>query len=216
MSTETVRSPASGIISIYPFVETQNSSLVDRYSRACERSKFVPIPNGSKWFQMVPNGSQFYNLCASVSSKFQILEKYIHMRSPWSASVCLSVYDYSGTTGNEAASERYQKLQCNKRSKTKQAILLKRRRSRSSNWHCRGRPSPSISDDTMGLAPPSVFPVPACISLPPLASLPLPLAAQRNGEKRMCQSGLPADAASLRETGSVDRYTPPVGPCPIE
>ena len=31
----------------------------------------------------------------------------------------------------------------------------------------------------------------------------------------MCQSGLPADAASLRETGSVDRYTPPVGLCPI-
>ena len=71
---------------------------------------------------------------------------------------------------------------------------------------------------SMGLAapPPSVFPVPAYIPLPPLASLPLPLAAQRNGGKRMCQSGLPADAASLRETGSVDRYTPPVGPCPIE
>ena len=67
---------------------------------------------------------------------------------------------------------------------------------------------------SMGLAapPPSVFPVPAYIPLPPLASLPLPLA----GGKRMCQSGLPADAASLRETGSVDRYTPPVGPCPIE
>ena len=71
---------------------------------------------------------------------------------------------------------------------------------------------------SMGLAapPPSVFPVPAYIPLPPLASLPLPLAAQRNGGKRMCQSGLPADAASLRETGSVDRYTPPVGPCPTE
>ena len=54
------------------------------------------------------------------------------------------------------------------------------------------------------------------ISLPPLASLPLPLAAQRNGGKPMCQSGLPADAASLRETSIVDRYTPPVGPCPIE
>ena len=63
---------------------------------------------------------------------------------------------------------------------------------------------------SMGLAPPSVFP------LPPLTSLPLPLAAQRNRRKQMCQSGLPADAASLRETGSVDRYTPPVGPCPIE
>ena len=56
---------------------------------------------------------------------------------------------------------------------------------------------------SMGLAPPSVFP---SQRLPPLASLPLPLAAQRNGRKRMCQSGLPADAASLRETGIVDRY----------
>ena len=64
---------------------------------------------------------------------------------------------------------------------------------------------------SMGLAaPPSVY-------IESLASLPLPrLAAQRNGGKRMCQSGLPADAASLRETGIVDRYTPPVGPCPIE
>ena len=72
---------------------------------------------------------------------------------------------------------------------------------------------------SMGLAaPPSVFPSRRItISLPPLASLPLPrLAAQRNGGKRMCQSGLPADAASLRETGIVDRYTPPVGPCLIE
>ena len=55
-----------------------------------------------------------------------------------------------------------------------------------------------------GAPPPSVFRVPAFISLPPLASLPLPLAAQRNGGKRMCQSGLPADSASLRGTGSVD------------
>ena len=31
----------------------------------------------------------------------------------------------------------------------------------------------------------------------------------------MCQSGLPADAAGLRETGSVDRYTPPVGPARV-
>ena len=40
---------------------------------------------------------------------------------------------------------------------------------------------------SMGLAPPSVFPSRRIIiSLPPLASLPLPLAAQRNGRKRMC------------------------------
>ena len=71
---------------------------------------------------------------------------------------------------------------------------------------------------SMGLSQPSVFPSRRIIIyLPPLASLPLPrLAAQRNGGKQMCQSGLPADAASLRETGIVDRYTPPVGPCPIE
>ena len=56
----------------------------------------------------------------------------------------------------------------------------------------------------MGLAPPSVFPSWRIIISPPLASLP----------QRMWQSGLPADAGSLRETGSVDRYTPPVGPCP--
>ena len=68
------------------------------------------------------------------------------------------------------------------------------------------------------LALPSVFPVPAriIISLPPLASLPLPLTAQHNGGKPMYQSGLPADAASLRETSIVDRYTPPVGLCPIK
>ena len=53
-------------------------------------------------------------------------------------SVSVSVHDYSRTAGNEAASERYQQLQRNKRSKTKKAILLKRRRSRSRNWHYRG------------------------------------------------------------------------------
>ena len=55
-----------------------------------------------------------------------------------SQSVCVSVYDYSRTAGNEAASERYQQLQRNKRSKIKMVILLKRRRSRSRNWHYRG------------------------------------------------------------------------------
>ena len=47
-----------------------------------------------------------------------------------SQSVCL----FTTILGNEAASERYQQLQRNKRSKIKQAILLKRRRSRSRNW----------------------------------------------------------------------------------
>ena len=45
-------------------------------------------------------------------------------------SVCLSVcvYDYSRTTGYEAAYERYKKLQCYKKNNV--AILLKRLRSR--------------------------------------------------------------------------------------
>ena len=45
-------------------------------------------------------------------------------------SVCLCVRDYSRTTGYEAAYERYQHLQCHKGTKPKQAILLKRLRSR--------------------------------------------------------------------------------------
>ena len=53
-------------------------------------------------------------------------------------SVCQCVHDYSRTAGSEGASERYQQLQRNKRSKIKKAILLKRRRSRSRNWHYSG------------------------------------------------------------------------------
>ena len=45
-------------------------------------------------------------------------------------SVCLSVDDYSRTTGYEAAYERYQQLQCYKGMKKHVAILLKRLRSR--------------------------------------------------------------------------------------
>ena len=40
--------------------------------------------------------------------------------------VCLSVDDYSRTTGYEAAYERYQQLRCYKGMKTNVAILLKR------------------------------------------------------------------------------------------
>ena len=47
-----------------------------------------------------------------------------------SLSVCLSVYDYSRTTGYEAAYERYQYLQCYKGMKKYLATLLKRLRSR--------------------------------------------------------------------------------------
>ena len=45
-------------------------------------------------------------------------------------SVCLSVDDYSRTTGYEAAYKRYQQLQCYKGMKNNVAILLKRLRSR--------------------------------------------------------------------------------------
>ena len=40
-------------------------------------------------------------------------------------SVCLSISDYSRTTGYEAAYERYQQLQCYKGKKNNVAILLK-------------------------------------------------------------------------------------------
>ena len=45
-------------------------------------------------------------------------------------SVCLSVSNYSRTTGYEAAYERYQQLQCYKGKKNNVAISLKRLRSR--------------------------------------------------------------------------------------
>ena len=44
-------------------------------------------------------------------------------------SVCVCVYDYSRTTGYEAAYERYQQLQCYKGKKNNVAILLKPLRS---------------------------------------------------------------------------------------
>ena len=44
--------------------------------------------------------------------------------------LCVSVYDYSRTTGYEAAYERYQQLQCYKGMKKNVAILLQRLRSR--------------------------------------------------------------------------------------
>ena len=63
-----------------------------------------------------------------------------------SRSVCLSVHDYSRTTGYEAAYERYQHLQCHKGTKIKIAILLKRLRSRDivKTSEKANMPSPSI------------------------------------------------------------------------
>ena len=49
-------------------------------------------------------------------------------------SVCLSVYDYSRTTGYGAAYERYQQLQWYKGMKNNVAILLKRLCSRDMAW----------------------------------------------------------------------------------
>ena len=48
--------------------------------------------------------------------------------------VCVCVYDYSRTTGYEAAYERYQQLQCYKGKKNNVAILLKPLRSGDMAW----------------------------------------------------------------------------------
>ena len=128
--------------------------------------------------------------------------------------VCVSVYAYSRTTDNEAAYERYQQLQYNKRLKNKMAILLKRWCSRSRGWHYRG---PRCVTQPINwqcehayvlLCTCTRWAPPPCVRLDPAylcrLSLPLPLVAQRTGEKRMC-SPVPANVASLRETGSVAR-----------
>ena len=92
----------SMVESFLPLGACQNSSLVDRYSRACgegERSKFVPIC------------FQIYNLCACVSSKgSKFWRSTVAAERVVCLSVCLSVRLYSRTTGNEAAYERYQQL----------------------------------------------------------------------------------------------------------
>ena len=94
-------------------------------------------------------------------------------------------------------------------------ILLKLRRSRStlSRTTLAG---PSISGVSMRVrkyprpCPALLFSTRPCVPLAAARLFHLPLAtscpAQRG--KADVQSGLPADAASLRETGSVDRYTP--------
>ena len=79
--------------------------------------------------------------------------------SSWSVclSVCLSVDDYSRTTGYEAAYERYQQLQCYKGMKNNVAILLKRLRSRdmanmhNQHWLTSTRFSPFSAPWTKGL-----------------------------------------------------------------
>ena len=54
----------------------------------------------------------------------------MHSEGYSSHSVCLSVHDYSRTTGYEVAYERYQQLQCYKGKKINAVILLKRLHSR--------------------------------------------------------------------------------------
>ena len=79
--------------------------------------------------------------------------------SSWSVrlSVCLSVDDYSRTTGYEVAYERYQQLQCYKGMKNNVAILLKRLRSRdmanmhNQHWLTSTRFSPFSAPWTKGL-----------------------------------------------------------------
>ena len=67
--------------------------------------------------------------------------------SSWSVClfVCLSVDDYSRTTGYEAAYEWYQQLQCYKGMKINVAILLKRLRSRYMAWKQAKKPICIIS-----------------------------------------------------------------------
>ena len=79
--------------------------------------------------------------CAPDICKYQrLLVEPVCIINPWRACaarvtvvvlcVCLFVYDYSRTTGYEAAYERYQQIQCYKGRKNNVAILLKRLRSR--------------------------------------------------------------------------------------
>ena len=131
--------------------------------------------------------------------------------------MCLSVSILALQATTQLMSDSYQQLQYNKRSKIKQAILLKRRRSRS---NCQGRcstPSPSISSVSMrtrGLVPPCCSrPDPACLW--PSFTCLLPLAAQRNGGKRMCS---PVYLLMLPVCEKLALFTGihRVGPCPIE
>ena len=68
-------------------------------------------------------------LCVRLSiDTYYLTERSVRL-SIYGLSVCLSVRDYSRTTGYEAAYERYQQLQCHKGLKINVAILLKPLRS---------------------------------------------------------------------------------------
>ena len=68
--------------------------------------------------------SSVINLRRACAARVTVVGLFVYL------SVCLSVDDYSRTTGYEAAYERYQQLQCYKGKKSNVAILLKRLRSR--------------------------------------------------------------------------------------
>ena len=117
------------------------------------------------------------------------------MRSGVTVSVCLSVDSLIWQYRERAAHDRHEPLQGCEIFDFKQAIFLKRRRSRSSNWHFQGpRCSTQLINlrcehaciyvSTRGLAPPCCSPPDPAYLWPPLASFTclLPLAAQRNGK----------------------------------
>ena len=104
----------------------------------------------------------------------------------------LYVHDYSRTTGNEAASERYQQLQCNNRSKEYNGDFAKTkvfkieklallRTTLCDPAHISGVSMHRVR--TICRPCPALLPVPTRphLHLPLLASLPLPLAAQCTG-----------------------------------
>ena len=110
-------------------------------------------------------------------------------------------------TGNDAAYERYQQLQFNKRSKVKWRFC----------YGVRDLETGTVADNTAYQlarvyyngprpAPPLFFPSRPNSAYLCRRSFATSCPAQRR--KTDVQSGLPADAAILRETGSVDRYGP--------
>ena len=112
--------------------------------------------------------------------------------------VCVCVYAYSCATGNEAAYERYQQLQYNKRSKNKMVILLKRRRSRSRT----GTVADHVAWTKLTIV------VRACVSRDPCTHPPEipdprpPPSSLTPRRQRTCSQALLSTAASsLRETG---------------
>ena len=97
----------------------------DRHDRCSKQGKAEPTPYPSNR-RTVGHISLLSQPTRTLGTHAQRGLQYL----PVCLSLCLSVYDYSRTTGYEAADERYQQLQCYKGKKYNVAILLKRLRSR--------------------------------------------------------------------------------------